>query len=140
MTGDGLDPLIGDWELTADLPGAEDMRGLVTFERFGPLLLQRSTAPDPVPDSICLIAPHADGGYTQHYFDSRGVVRLYAMTFDGQTWTLERTEPDFSPLDFHQRYIGTLADDGSVITGEWQASDDGTTWQRDFRLSHRRAG
>ena len=138
MAIDELDPLIGEWELAVDLPGAEDVRGLGTFERFGGLLLGRSTAPDPVPDSICLIAAEPDGGYVQHYFDTRGVVRLYVMTFDGHTWTLERTKPDFSPLDFHQRYVGTLTDNGSVIEGEWQASDDGSTWKRDFGLTHRR--
>ena len=30
------------------------------------------------------------GAYTQHYYDSRGVVRLYAMTFAGGVWTLTR--------------------------------------------------
>jgi hypothetical protein len=37
-----------------------------------------------------------------------------AMTFDGRTWTLERTKADFSPLDFHQRFVGTISDDGGA--------------------------
>jgi hypothetical protein len=77
-----------------------------------------------------------DGSYLQHYFDSRGVARLYAMTFDGRTWTLERTKPDFSPLGSCQRYTGSISDDGAAIDGEWQSSDDGQQWTRDFRLTY----
>ncbi len=44
------------------------------------------------------------------------------MTFDGHTWTLERTKPDFSPLDFHQRFVGSISDDGTTIDGEWRTS------------------
>ena len=49
------------------------------------------------------------GAYTQHYYDSRGVVRLYAMTFSDGLWALTRESPDFSPLDFQQRFTGTLS-------------------------------
>ena len=75
---------------------------------------------------------------SQHYFDSRGVARLYRMTFDGHRWTLERTAPDFTPLEFHQRYLGTFSDDRGTITGEWQSSPDGRGWSRDFGLTYRR--
>src|SRR5690349_15962841 len=127
MTNDALQPFVGDWEISVDLPGAEDARGRTVFEHLagGPILVQRSTVPDPAPDAICLIAASADGSYLQHYFDSRGVVRLYAMSFEGGVWTLLRTTPDFSPLDFHQRYIGRLSADGSLIEGTWESSDDG---------------
>jgi hypothetical protein len=122
-----------------DLPGAEDLRGQVVFEVLGPLLLQRSAIPDPnVPDTICVVVPESTGQYRQHYFDSRGVARLYEMTFDGMTWTLLRNKPDSSPLDFHQRYVGRLSDDQSTIEGEWQRSDDGRAWSRDFGLEYRR--
>jgi hypothetical protein len=79
-----------------------------------------------------------DGSYVQHYFDSRGVARLYAMTFDGRTWTLERTKPDFSPLGSCQRFTGSISDDGTAIDGEWQNSDDGRQWTRDFGLTYAR--
>jgi hypothetical protein len=78
------------------------------------------------------------GGHTQHYFDSRGVVRVYAMTFDGLVWTLERSTPDFTPLHFGQRFVGTLAEDGSAITGPWQTATDGGPWARDFDLTYSR--
>ena len=54
------------------------------------------------------------------------------MGFDGATWTLSRTEPDFSPLDFHQRWSGKFSDDGKTIEGRWESSRDGVTWEPDF--------
>ena len=59
--------------------------------------------------------------------------------YDGRTWTLERTKPDFTPLEFSQRYVGRFADDRSEITGEWQSSPDGNAWSKDFGLMLRRA-
>jgi hypothetical protein len=134
-----LNDLAGEWELAVDLPGAEDVRGSVLFEVLGEILLQRTTVPVPeAPDSCCVVLAGDDGSYTQHYFDSRGVARLYAMTFDGRTWTLERTKPDFAPLEFHQRFVGSVSDDGMTIDGQWQSSKDGQHWARDFGLTYTR--
>jgi hypothetical protein len=131
--------LAGEWELAVDLPGAREVRGHVLFEVMGEVLVQRTTVPVPeAPDSCCLVVAGDDGGYVQHYFDSRGTARLYEMTFDGRTWTLERAKPDFSPLDFHQRFAGSISDDGATIDGEWQSSGDGRQWTRDFRLTYSR--
>src|SRR6266540_2489456 len=78
------------------------------------------------PDSVAVIAVTPDGtGYTQHYFDSRGVVRTYAMTLDQHTWTLLRDRPDFTPLHFAQRFTATFTTDGNTITATWESSDDG---------------
>jgi hypothetical protein len=135
-----LAELAGEWELAVDLPGAEDVRGHVTFEMLGEMIMQRTTVPVPeAPDSCCVVIGAADGSFTQHYFDFRGVARVYAMTFDGRTWTLERSMPDFSPLDFHQRFIGSVTDDGTTIDGEWQSSTDGQHWTRDLGLTYTRA-
>lgn len=134
-----LHPFVGRWLLDVDIPGAEDVRGHVVFEAMGEALVQRTTVPTPeAPDSCCVVIRRDDGSYTQHYFDSRGVARLYAMTFDGRTWTLERTTPDFTPLDFHQRYVGGFTDDGTAIEGQWESSADGHEWHRDFGLVYRR--
>ena len=135
-----LRDLVGEWQLGVDLPGAEDVRGHVLFEAMGEVLVQRTTVPAPeAPDSCCVVTGD-DGRYLQHYFDSRGVARLYAMTFDGRTWTLERSKADFSPLEFHQRFVGSIGDDGATINGEWQSSNDGQQWTRDFGLTYTRIG
>jgi hypothetical protein len=48
-------------------------------------------------DSFALIAVDPEGGgYTRHYFDSRGVVRVYSMDFSGGVWRLLRDSPGFS--------------------------------------------
>ena len=103
-------------------------------------LFQRSEIPHPdFPDSISIIAVDPNGeAYTQHYFDSRGVARTYEMTFNDGVWELLRDAPDFSPLDFSQRFIGTFSADGRTIEGEWQTSPDGQAWERDFGLIYRK--
>ena len=58
----------------------------------------------------------------------------------GRVWTLLRDRPDFTLLDFAQRYTGTFGADGQTITGQWEISHDGrTTWERDFGLNYRRS-
>jgi hypothetical protein len=137
-----LERFIGEWEVEVDLTDGP-VRGRATFEwllgrRF---LQQTSTADHPAaPDcSIVITADHRrDDGYLQHYFDSRGVVRVYEMDVDGAEWTLTRMTPDFTPLDFTQRWIGRFGDDGDTIEGRWETSPDGREWQLDFRMTYRR--
>jgi hypothetical protein len=130
---------IGEWELEVGLPGAEGVRGHVVFEALGDVLVQRISVPVPgAPDSLSVVVTGADGSYVQHYFDTRGVARLYAMSFDGTLWILQRSTPDFSPLDFHQRYVGGFNDDRTTLDGEWQTSDDGRAWRQDFPQTLRR--
>jgi hypothetical protein len=142
-----LEPFVGTWEVQAEFPYADmgTVSGRTTFgwllgDRF---LLQRAEVDHPdAPDSHTVIAPDPDqaGGYRQHYFDSRGVVRLYGMTFDGREWTLLRRSPDFSPLDFAQRFTASFGDDGDTITGRWEIAPDGGDFQPDFTLTYRRIG
>ena len=143
-----LAPFVGTWDMEARWPpgaGVPEVEGEVTttFEWVlgGAFLLQRIDAPAPIPQGLCVIGEDQPrGGYTQHYFDSRGVARVYAMTFDGTTWTLERVLADFTPLDFSQRYAGVFEDGGSAIRGTWEIRHDGGDWETDFELSyHRRA-
>jgi hypothetical protein len=87
---------------------------------------------------LCVIAfEPRTGAYTQHYFDSRGVVRLYEMTFDEGVWTLRRESPDFTPLSFAQRYVGEFSDDGDAIRGRWEKRElDSEAWELDFELDY----
>ena len=71
----------------------------------------------------------------QHYFDSRGVARVYEMGLENGVWTLPGRKPDFSPLKFWQRFAGRFSDDGRTIQGTWEMSEDeGSTWEVDFDL------
>jgi hypothetical protein len=93
------------------------------------------------PDGIAIIGFNdSRGRYLQHYFDSRGVARVYEMRFAGRVWELSRTAEDFSPLDFSQRFKGTFSDDGQTIDGRWETSADGASWREDFKLIYTRVG
>ena len=94
-----LDAFIGKWRLEASFPRASPAEALssdddaasAVFEWAlgGQFVIQRSIAPHPAPDSLAIIRfdPESER-YSQHYFDSRGVVRMYAMTFNDGVWTL----------------------------------------------------
>jgi hypothetical protein len=136
-----LSPLVGEWRMESSLGPSGGVRAHASFEWVlgGQFLLERSEIDVPeAPDGLCVIARDpATGNFTQHYFDSRGVVRLYAMTFDDGVWTLLRETPDFTPLDFAQRYIGRLSDDGTAIRGRWEIRQpDATGWEKDFDLDY----
>jgi hypothetical protein len=142
-----LEPLIGSWTVEAEFPtpGPLVVHGVTTFEwllgrRY---VLQRTEMEHPdAPDSRSILAPDPGrpGGWRQHYFDSRGVVRLYDMSFDGRTWTLTRRVADFSPLDFAQRFTAELGDGGDTLTGRWELALADEAWQLDFRLTCHRTG
>ena len=144
---EALTPLIGSWTVEAEFPtpGPLVIRGRSTFSwllahRY---VLQQSEVDHPdAPDSHSVLAPDPGrpGGWLQHYFDARGVVRLYEMSFDGRTWTLTRRAPDFSPLDFAQRFTADLVDGGDTLAGAWYTGGGDDDWQLDFRMTYRRAG
>jgi hypothetical protein len=138
-----LNPFVGEWELDVSLPSPADVRARAVFEWAldGRFLIQRTEISIPeAPNSIALIGVDPNGeAFTQHYFDSRGVIRVYSMTFDDGVWTLLRDTPDFSDLNFWQRYTGTFSEDGATIAGSWEMSqDEGATWEKDFDLVYRR--
>lgn len=62
------------------------------------------------------------------------------MTFDDGVWELLRTAPDFSPLDFSQRFIGRLIVGDPVIDGRRETSRDGSEWELDFALTYTKLG
>jgi hypothetical protein len=132
-----LDVFVGEWSMEAS------GRGRAVFEWVlgGRFLLQRSQTPHPdAPDSLAIVGLDPGGGaYSQHYFDSRGVARMYAMTFNDGVWRLLREKPDFSPLAFSQRFTGTFSDDANTIAGLWEIRKD-SSWERDFDLTYARVG
>jgi hypothetical protein len=137
--GEGWQRLIGRWATEGAhpmLPG-EPIRGTSTFEwldgqRF---VIWRSHSEHPqIPDAMTIIGV-TDGQLSMHYFDSRGVYRVYTATLDQDTWRYWRDAP--AP-DFSQRFTGTFSGDGNTITGRGQLSQDGNTWEGDLDLNYQR--
>jgi hypothetical protein len=122
--------------------GPPDLGGRVTFEWMWDkaFVLERWTVPIPeAPDGLAVIGwDEGRGSFLQHYFDERGVARVYEMSFDDGVWKLERTTEDFSPFEFSQRFSGTLTDDGKRIEGTWEIAHDHKTWEKDFDLIYTR--
>jgi hypothetical protein len=145
---DRLDVLTGEWEMEAAFeagyfgsgsPAMSRRGGRTRFEwlegRF--YLIQRFVVEDPAaPSGIAIIGLGADPeAFEQHYYDSRGVARVYQMSLDGGVWKLWREAPGF-----WQRYTGVISDDGNRITGAWEGSPDGREWKHDFGLTYIKAG
>jgi hypothetical protein len=137
-----LDGLFGEWTTTMsdawflEPPGVE-VPGATTIERLGEsFLVVRSELGEGAHHSgMSLVIGRSDPNdvYVALYQDDRGVCRLFAMTFDGERWTLTREDPDF-----HQRFIADVEKDR--ILGRWEASEDqGKTWRKDFDLTFERA-
>jgi hypothetical protein len=138
MTDHGLAPLhalVGTWATEATHPAYPStvVTGRATFEwlegeRF---LIQRSRTDHPdFPDSIAILgAPEEQ--LAMHYYDSRGVHRVYGMSVDQGVWRMWRDAPGFS-----QRFEGTLGED--TIAGLWQLSRDDSSWDDDLMITFHR--
>ena len=87
------------------------------------------------PDGIAVIGSGEEPEQLrQHYFDSRGVHRIYEMTMEDGVWRLWRDAPD----PFPQRFTGTFSDDDRTIAGLWEKGQDASGWETDFDLTYRR--
>ncbi len=111
---------------------------------MGELIVMRTMGePAEMPSSISIIggAPD-DEPQPMHYFDSRGVKRLYMMSVEGSTWTISLAPgEDWNGPDgpgFNQRFIGELSSDGRTIDGRWERGmgDAGDQWEIDFPIRY----
>lgn len=137
---DQLAPLIGEWtiEITSmsfrsDPSAVERGHSSFAWLEGGAFLIQHSeiSASD-FPRSVAVMGADDEAAtYRMLYYDSRGVSRIYRMTFSGEIWTIWRDFPGFS-----QRFHGMLSDDGKIISARWEKSTDGTNWEHDFSLTY----
>ena len=107
-------------------------------------LIHRSRTDHPdFPDSLSIIGHTGrdrvdesadDSSLSMHYFDSRGVFRVYNVAISDSEWRIWRDAPGFS-----QRFTGTFSEDGEMIAGQWEASEDDVHWAADLRIEYRRA-
>ncbi len=146
-----LHHLAGTWTTEATHPSMPGIvvRGSAVVEwlegeRF---LIHRARNDHPdFPDSISMIgftdhdrvgnaaAAASKSQLSMHYYDSRGVYRVFGAAIDDTSWQLERIAPGFS-----QRFTGTFTDAFKTIAGGWQLCEDGVHWNDDLRITYRRA-
>jgi len=132
----GLGALVGEWASEATHPAypSSVVHGHSAFEFLEGkkflILRARSDHPD-FPDSISIIGDTE--GLRMHYFDSRGVDRLYEVSVSEDAWELSRDAPGFS-----QRFTGQFEEAGDRISGLWQLSRDSTNWKDDLEITYRR--
>ena len=133
-----FDPLVGEWTFEATHPmfPSTVVHGRMTYawlegERF---LVQRSSNEHPdFPDSISVIGFADEEELTAHYYDSRGVFRIYRVAMEGDTFRMWRDEPGF-----RQRMEGTLSEDGATFALTGQLSRDDETWEEDLATTFAR--
>jgi hypothetical protein len=134
-----LEPLVGAWILEARPPGGEPWHGggRSTFDWHpsGAHLIQRTTIELPeAPNSLSIMGcDAANGTYFQLYSDDRAVCRVYEMSIGDGEWKLWRQGEPFA-----QRFVATISEDGSTISGRWEMSEDGMSFRTDFELVYRR--
>ncbi len=137
-----LDLLSGEWDMelsnAAFLPSRQDtVHGRVIFEWIegGALLVMRQTNQSGGPPTArwAIGRDDSDPNYKVLYSDTRGVSRVYEMSFAEGLWRLWRTSPGFS-----QRFEGRVSPDRAAITSRWEKSSDGDTWEHDFNVTYTR--
>lgn len=132
-----LNVLVGEWNVAVPDPvdPSAMVGGRTTFAWLEDqsFLIERSTVDRPeYPDGVSIIGcDDTTGQIVQSYTDSRGVYRIYQMSLDGGLWKLWREAPGF-----FQRFTATLSADGGTMTGAWEKSSDGVTWEHDFDLTY----
>jgi hypothetical protein len=140
-----LEALVGEWTTEIVHPSVRPtpIRGRSRFERLrksnndtGGFLVRYDEVEHPdFPNGVTLIGVDASPDtafdtFTYHYFDSRGVERVYQMSLHDGVWKIWR-----DALDFSQRFTGTFSADGNTITFRLEKSSDGVHWEHDFDLT-----
>jgi hypothetical protein len=129
--------LVGEWTTEAAHPAVPGtvVHGTASVEwldgeRF--LVFRAGVDHPDFPDSISIIGD--TDGLRMHYFDSRGVHRIYEMTVTADGWEIARDAPEFS-----QRLWVTFADEDNTMIGKSKISVDHKIWDDDLQITYYRA-
>jgi hypothetical protein len=141
-----FEPLIGEWHGEGEIPIEPPMKVYVEakISRLGKFIVFSTVGkPADVPDSVSIIGGAPEGEpQPMHYFDSRGVKRLFVMALQDSTGRIWRAPgEDWNGPDgpgFNQRFIGEISADGKTIKGRWERGmgDAGDKWEIDFPIDY----
>jgi hypothetical protein len=141
-----FESLLGRWHGEGIFPSDPPMT-LVSnakIERLGPFIVFTSVGePEEVPNTLSIIGGAPEGEpQPMHYYDSRGIKRLYQTVIEGATWKIWRAPgEDWNGPDgpgFNQRFIGEISADGRTIESRWERGmgDAGDDWELDFTIAY----
>jgi hypothetical protein len=141
-----FEPLIGEWHGEGEYPMEPPMKMSVEakVKRLGEFIVFSSVGePAELPDSISIIGGAPQGEpQPMHYFDARGVMRLYMTALEGFTWRIwlapgEDWNGSQGP-GFNQRFIGEISADSNRIDGRWERGMGaaGEDWEIDFPINY----
>jgi hypothetical protein len=127
-----LDALIGSWNITMRHAAmGQPVSGHQRYERVldqAFVMLHWTFDHPEFPDAIVLLDDR-----TFHYFDVRGVTRVFDFEISALDWVMIRRDEDF-----WQRCAATFVDSNTMEgTGE-NSHDAGATWQHDFAITYSR--
>jgi len=121
-----------------DAPAApRHHHGWATFEwlegkRF--LVWWSDNPPGTVPRALAVIGSgETPGVWPMHYFDERGVMRVYQVSMDSGVWRMWRDHPGFS-----QRLSGVFENGGRTLRVSTELNQ-GEGWKPDLEMTYRRA-
>jgi hypothetical protein len=135
---DQLDVFVGEWDTEAAHPKLDGtVHGRTTFQWLTgrSFLIQRSESPpNTVPSSIAVIGGgDTPGIWPMHYFDSRGIMRVYQLSFHDRILKIWRDHPGFL-----QRSVGVFEDGERTLRLTWELAEDHGPWKRDLEMTFRR--
>jgi len=133
-----LDGLAGDYEVTLSdawflEPAGTEVKGTAVFEWQGEGLLVLRLYLNDGEMTFVFGRSDARDEYSTLYHDERGVCRVFATTFDGETLEMRREDPDFFQT------ITLVVAGPDRLDGRTDMSEDkGANWRKDFDLTFER--
>jgi hypothetical protein len=123
--------LVGTWRTTGrtyPLPSAPaaEIDAIDTYEWLpgGYFLIHRVDAlvgTDEVKGIEIIGYDPTAGTYRAHWFDNRGSTDTFQAELDGDVWRM---------WSARERFTGRFSPDRNSISGTWECSSDGSTWDR----------
>jgi hypothetical protein len=128
-----LERLVGSWEFTMQhsaMPQPITGRQRYEWVLDGAFLLQHWTYDHPeFPNAMALLSQERC-----HYFDVRGIVRIFDLDVSDDGWSMIRLDDDFA-----QRSSATFVAPDRIEGSGDLSRDGGTTWIPDFTIIYRRS-